>query len=170
MKKTIALLLSFLFLTGCSSPVWETVDDTTEVPAASWLDDVYSVQITVPSDMQCLAACDGWELYSTDDGKFEVETRTFPASDLNTAVEMLTGFPASNLTVLQTERFGFPEYQFAWLTQTEQGSRLCRADLVMNDTECYAVICSTDETASETYAGNIRQIISSFGLYVDEGV
>lgn len=170
MKRVILLLLFLLFLTGCSSPVWETVDDTHEVTAASWLEDAYSIEIGVPQTLSLLDACDGCSVYSNDDGSFEVETRTFLASDLDTAVQMLTGYRAGELNILQTERFDLPEYQFVWVTQTEQGSRLCRADMVANGLEHYAVICSSLEDAGDAYSADVRQVISSFGLYVDEGV
>ena len=170
MKKLILPLLILVFLTGCSSPAWETVDDTHEVSAASWLEEAYSIEIGVPQTMSLLDACAGCSVYSNDDGSFEVETRTFLASDLDTAVQMLTGYRAGDLNILQTERFDLPEYQFAWVTQTEQGSRLCRADMVVDGMEHYAVICSTLEDAGDAYAWDVRQVISTFGLYVDEGV
>ena len=170
MKKLILPLVILVFLTGCSSPVWETVDDTIEVSASSWLEEVYSIEIGVPRAVSLLDTCDDRSIYSNDDGSFEVETWTFLASDLDTAVKMLTGYRADELNILQTERFDLPEYQFAWVTQTEQGSRICRADMVVDGLDHYAVICSTLEGAGDTYASDVRQVISTFGLYTDEGV
>lgn len=170
MKKIILPLMILMFLTGCSSPVWETVDDTVEVTVASWLDEAYSIEVGVPQAMTLLDASDGCSIYTNDDGSLEVETRTFLASDLDTAVQMLTGYRASDLNILQTRRFDLPEYQFAWVAQTEQGSRLYRADMVVDGLDHYAVICSTLETIGDTYEADVRQVISTFGLYTDEGV
>lgn len=170
MKKMLLFVPIFLLLTGCSSPVWETVEDTMDVSAASWVESGYSIDISLPQGMECLCSEPGWEIYSTANGDFEVETRAFLASDLNTAVYMLTGYEASQMNILQTERFDLPEYQFAWVTCTEQGSKLCRADMVMDGTDCYAVVCSSLENAGDLYASETRRVISAFGLYTDEGV
>lgn len=171
MKKMTLVVLMLLLLTGCSQPVWETVDDAyQDVPAASWLENTYTIVTALPQDVTLLERTEGWCVYSNADGSIEVETRTFPASDFAAAAKMISGYDAQKLNVLQTERFGLPEYQFAWVTQTECGQRLCRADLVLDETDCYAVICSTLEEVGDVYAEDIRQVISAFGLYVDEGV
>lgn len=170
MKKLALLIVLCIFLTGCSSPAWETVDDTMDIPVGSWLDQTYSINISVPQEMKLMEETDSWKIYSTDSGHMEVETRTFLASDLDTAVAMLTGFQASELNILQTERFGLPEYQFAWVTHTDRGERLCRADMVVDGMDCYAVVCSILEEAGDSYASDVRQVIATFGLYVDEGV
>ena len=169
--KKVALMLMMLLLSGCAAPVWETVDD--EIPGvedASWVDEAYTVQIGMPSGIALTEERDGWQLYSTADGDLEVETRTFLASDLDSAVRMVSGFEAEELTILQTTRFDLPEYQFAWVAQTERGSRLYRADVVMNGTECYAVVCSRPEDAGNDHDTEIRQVFASFGLFTDEGV
>ena len=171
MKKGLVLLLVLLVLSGCSAPVWETVEDIAPaVPTASMENETYTIEIGVPSSMKLLEAKDGWHIFSTDHGEFEVETRTFLASGVADAVKTLSGYSMEQLTVLETERFDLPEYQFVWLTQTEQGTRLCRADLVVDGMECYAVVCSTMETAGDLYEKDIRRTIATFGLFTDEGV
>lgn len=171
MKKIAVLLLLVLGLTGCSRQAWETVDDEMPAaPAALWMDETYTIQIGVPSDAELLVSKEGWHVFSTDNGAFELETRKFLASGLNDAVKTLSGFSLEQLTVLETRRFDLPEYQFVWVTQTEQGSRLCRADLVMDGADCYAVVCSTLEQAGDTYEEYTRQTIATFGLFTDEGV
>lgn len=171
MNKGIALCLLLVFLTGCSSPVWETVDDAdADAVAVSGADAVYRIETSLPQEMELLVQTDDWCVYSNADGTMEVETRTFPASDVAAAVKMLSGYDSEHLNVLQTERFGLPEYQFAWVSQTECGQRLHRADIVIDGTDCYAVICSTLEQVGNAYADEVRQVIAAFGLYTDEGV
>ena len=170
MKKW-CLGLVFLLLSGCAAPAWETVTD--EIPAvavSSWMEDAYSVQFGVPASASLLEERAGWQVYGTENGELEIETRTFLTSGLESAVRTVSGFESDELTILQTARFGMPQYQFAWVAQTEQGSRLYRANLVLNDTECYAVICSRPEEAGSRYDQEIRRVFSSFGLYTDEGV
>ena len=100
----------------------------------------------------------------------EVETRVFPASDMASAVKVLSGYEEDRLNILQTERFDMPEYQFAWVTQTECGQRLSRADIVIDETACYAIVCSTLEQSGNAHAEDVRQVMATFGLYTDEGV
>ena len=171
MKKIACLLLIVLLLSGCSRPAWETVEDEMpEVPAAQWLDETYTIEIGVPADTELLESKEDWKVYSTQNGEFEVETRKFLASGLGDAVKTLTGYSQEQLTIMETSRFDLPEYQFVWVTQTQQGSRLCRADLVMDGADCYAVVCSTLEQVGTAYEPQVRQAISTFGLFMDEGV
>ena len=171
MKRGIALGFLLVFLTGCSRPVWEMVNDVPEdVVNASSTDAGYQIETSLPQDMEILAQTDEWCIYTNVDGSLEVETRTFPASNIDLAVKVLSGYDAEQLNVLQTERFDLPEYQFAWVSQTECGQWLHRADLVIDGTDCYAVVCSTLEQAGNTYADEVRQVFSAFGLYTDEGV
>ena len=169
--RLIGLVMAFLLLSGCSVPVWETVEDTQPVVAvSSWLQDAYTVQFGVPETVDLLEQKEGWQLYGTADGSLEIETRTFLVSGPDSAVKAVSGFEAEQLTILQMSRFGLPEYQFAWVSQTEQGSRLYRAELVLDGTKCYAVICSRPEEAGDSHDQAIRQVFSSFGLFTDEGV
>ena len=171
MKKGIAMCLLLVFLTGCSSPVWETVDDVSaDAATVSGTDAAYRIETSLPQGMELLGQTDGWSIYSNADGTMEVETRTFPASDIAAAVKLLSGRDPEYLNVLQTERFGLPEYQFAWVSQTECGQQLHRADLVIDGTDCYAIVCSTLEQAGNAYSDEVRQVIAAFGLYSDEGV
>jgi len=171
MKKLVVLALFTLCLSGCSQPAWETVED--QIPAvqtASWLQNTYKIHVGTPENLKILEEQKDWNVYSTNHGDFEIETRTFLSSSAEAAIKELTGIAAENLTILETRRFDLPEYRFAWVTQTEQGSRVCRADLVMDGTDCYAVICSTVEDVANQYDDEIRYVFSTFGLSADEGV
>ena len=121
MKKLICLL-PLLFLTGCSRPAWETVCDTIPSVAALAQDScAYSISLGMPQELQ-LAEQDGrTAIYSTAQGEMEVRTETFFASSSETAISYLTAMEPDALTVLQTERFDLPEYQFVWLSATEKG-------------------------------------------------
>lgn len=169
--KQVVCLICLLLLTGCSGPVWETVNDTIpQEPVAVWQEQVYELQVGVPEEAQLMLQSTDGSLHSTENGELEVETRTFLASDLDHAVRILSGYSAEELTVLGTMRFSLPEYQFAWVSQTDQGARLFRADLIMDGTCCYAVICSSLEDAGDLYAFQARKVFSSFGLAADSGV
>lgn len=158
--KIVALFSILLLLVGCSvqPTAWETVAD---VPASGQGNMEYEIMVGLPET----ALTDESETcrhYETAD--LQVDVWTFFVSDMDTAVRQLSGFEAEKLTVLQTSRFGLPEYQFAWYCQTEEGGRLCRADLVMDGMTCYAVVCSFLEDAGESAWTEARQVLSSFGL------
>lgn len=166
--KLICLLCVLLLLTGCSTvPVWETVDDfSPAIPASTWLDEAYAIQIGLPDHAELTWQTDTCTLYEAE--TMQIMTETFLASDLNTAVRHLSGYDAENLLILETTRFDLPEYQFAWYTQTAEGGNLCRADLVMDGSTCYAVVCTAPE--GENTMDTTRQVFSTFGLSHREAV
>ena len=169
--KTICLAVLCLLLTGCSVPVWETVDDIQPAEQVRvWQEEAYTLQFGVPEGTSLVAQENGYALYSTDNGELEIETRTFLTTGVETAVETLSGFSSDQLTILQTTRFGMPEYQVAGVSQTDPGARLYRADLVLDGSCCYAVVASSLEGAGDYYAFQARQVFSTFGLSENEGV
>ena len=164
MKWWIIMCCLFL-LTGCTAtPVWETVDDSCET-AVQCTD--YDLLLPLPNQAEVIGTRNGDTLYQM--GSMEVMTTTFYAADYQTAVKHLSGYEAENLNILQTFRFDLPEYQFVWYSQSEEGGMVYRADLVMDDMTCYAVVCGAPET-DDTFHDGARQVFSSFGLYVQEQV
>ena len=172
MMKTVCLVcLLALLLSGCAAPVWETVEDVSPaVEAAAWQEDTYTIQLGLPEGAALLEEAGGCRLYGTGDGSLEILTETFLASGLDSAVRHLSGLSAEDLTSLRTQRFSLPEYQFVWYAQSEEGGWLCRADLVLDGLDCYAVVCRSREAGGNGLDDAIRQVFSSFGLFRDEGV
>ena len=169
MKKLLLIVLFCLCLAGCSRTVWESVEDAEAAETASWQDETYLIQLGLPDGVSLLEERDNWKLYGTKNEELEIMTGKFLASDLDNAVQTLSGFGADRLTILEKTKFDLPEYQFAWVTQTDGGCRVCRASLVMDGTDCYAIVCSRPEEDSD-YDRQIRQVFSTFGLCIDEGV
>lgn len=169
--RLICALGVLVLLTGCAKPVWETVDDeVTVLPTALWQETAYEIQLGLPQGLELVEQTENRCFYGVDADGLEVETCRFLAADCDSAIRAVSGFEAEELTILQTRRFDLPEYQFAWVAQTEQGSRLYRADLILDEMDCYAVICSRPEQAGTTLDQEISQVFSTFGLYVDEGI
>ena len=158
------IVICLVFLTGCSAqPVWETVEDG--IPAELPVLQTYEISLDVP--MTFLGGSRKDSLYAC--GSVEVHTTSFYAADLDAAVRQLSGFSAEKLNIVKTHRNVLPEYQFAWYSETEEGGRLYRADLLMDDTLCYAVICSAPETA-EGFHEQARQVFSAFTLSAPEKI
>ncbi len=169
-KKLLVFVGMLGLLTGCgATPTWEYVQDRVmPEEVVCWQEEAYTISLGLPQDCALLKEELGRSVYGKDD--LEVEKRMFLTSGKENAIKTVSGLDASQLTVMETTRFGMPEYQFAWYQEQEQGGRLCRADLIIHDQECYAVICSSAVEAGDSHADEIRQVFSSFGLYTAEGV
>lgn len=154
----LILVWCLLLLTGCGAqPVWETVEDI--IPTDGQILHTYDISLDLP--LTYLGGNDRNCLYAS--GSVEVETTSFYAVGLDEAVRQLSGFLPGQLNMIKTVRNDLPEYQFAWYSETEEGGRLFRADLVMDDTACYAVVCSAPETA-EGFHEQARAVFSAFVL------
>lgn len=162
MRIMVFLAAMCVLLSGCSrAVVWEQVTDTEPAEqVAFWQEEAYALTVAVPPELRMVES----NFYETENGAWQVEIQTFLASDLGSAVRRLSGFETDRLTILQTSRFGLPEYRFAWYSQTAEGGRNYRADLVMDKTVCYAVVSSCSETVGNEYEQQIRQVFASVGL------
>jgi len=170
--KTVVLTMILMFLFGgCSAPVWEHVNDTFPAQAEPvWQKTTYEISLGLPEHIRLLEKNETYALYSSEHGEVEIETIKFLASGTEQAIRKLSGFNADRLTVLQTQRFNLPEYQFAWVSQTEQGTRLYRADLIMDGTCCYAIVCNSLEDAGDYASFEARKVFSTFGLNNSEEI
>ena len=72
------------------------------------------------------------------------------------------------LEVLETRRFGLPEYRFAWASASDEGNYVSQASLVEDGSYYYALIFSVREEMGSAYEGCAEAVFSSFGLYGDE--
>ena len=155
--KWVGMLLFLTMLCGCGAqPVWERVED--ELPAAV---NFYEMNLDLPSDAVLLEEQADCKLYQS--GDLEITTSSFSAQNLQDAVKQLSGFEPQNLNILQTTSGGMEEYQFAWYAETAEGGRIFRADLIMDETRCYAVVCSGPESAGNFHEQS-RQVIAAFSL------
>ena len=169
MKRIALAVLCLMLFSGCAKSTWETVDDTHLSTKVTYLpDQTYKISFELPEDVSLLESTDGWCIYGTVDDGLEVETRQFVASSLSSAVEMLSGFEAEDMSILKLQNDDVSEYRFAWVTNSELGNRICTADLLMHGVECYAIVCSTDETSGTAYSEEVRQIFATYELLSDE--
>ena len=174
MKKAVLLACALgALLCGCAAaePAWETVDDTIVQDTGSYLDSTYTMLFDVPADAQEDALCsgDGRTVYTNAAGDYEIVGQTMLCADADTAVRRLSGFSPENLDVIETTRFGLPEYRFAWYTSGDEGGSLCRADVLLDGTVCYALTFSARERCGSTYDSTAEQVFATLSLFEDEG-
>ncbi len=171
MKKScglIGLCLAAL-LCGCRAEVqWETVDD--EVVAASGpAEEPYIITFGVPDDASLEPLSEEHRnLYVQEDGAYEILSDVITAPNLDEALRAVSGFGADELEVLETRRFGLPEYRFAWASASDEGNYVSQASLVEDGSYYYALIFSVREEMGSAYEGCAEAVFSSFGIYGDE--
>ena len=160
-------------LCGCKPvqlPAWETVSDTV-VEAGSVWDGTYTITVGVPADaVEQDADSEVQKVYRHASGEYELYTRVFLASGVESAIRQLTGCEMEQLCVMETTRFDMPEYRFTWYQPEGETGKLCRADMVMDGEVCYAVVFAVEESVGGKYNQLITEVFSTFGLYYDEGI
>ena len=169
MKIIVLTLMSALLFSGCAHSAWESVCDIqTSVSAVTAPDTSYKQSVSLPDEITLVESKNDWNVYAMDNGAFEIETRKFLASSPDSAFKVLSGFSEENLNALRIQTGDLTEYRFVWVTNSEQGSRIHTADLMMDGMECYSVVCSVNAEESINYQDEIQQVISSYTLVSDE--
>jgi len=170
-KKVVAVLtILTLFLSGCrAEPQWETVSD--EVPAQPvTAQEPCVIQFGVPSDAEKQFQTESRDrsVYVQENGDYEIVSDVITAGSLDDAVRQVSGFSPDDLELVQTTRFGLPEVQFAWSSESDEGGYVSRASLVEDGDYYYALIFSVREGLGDKYRDCAQAVFSSFGLYGDE--
>ena len=177
MKRLLAVFLvpAVLLLTGCAAKqtaVWETVDDVGQGQPVSYLDEAYTMLFDVPQGaaLQSVPGDGEKAVYAQADGEYEIVSEVLLCADADEAIRRVSGFSPEQLAVIETSRFGMPEYQFVWYASGDEGGRLYRADVLVDDLYCYALTFSVREGLGSTYDTTAQQVFASYSLYYDEGV
>lgn len=171
MKKRWLLGLALLpLLSACSAPVtWETVDDPAVVTASAAVEEPYLITFGVPEDVaQPVSGADGGKLYVQEHGEYEIYSEVLSASSRDEAIEMVSGFAPSELEILELERFGLPEYRFAWVSASDEGNYVSQASVVEDGNYFYTLIFSVREEAGDQYDDCAQAVFASFGVYGNE--
>lgn len=148
MKKWICTMAAALLLTGCASqPTMETVADILtepEKPAPR------AISVALPGETAMPAMeSEAGRLYVASD--YEIWVQTMPGGDLDATVEAMSGFPASELTVITTESHGNTRHEFVWATAGEGGDLLGRGVVLDDGNYHYTMtVLRSAETAAKS--------------------
>jgi len=172
MKKLWCLLLAgLLLLSGCAAePAWETVNDENTAAASAEERAPCSIRFGVPEDAaEQMISPDGTRnVYTQAGGDYEIVSEVIPAESLDEAVRHVSGFGADEVQLLETTRFGLPEYRFAWSDESDEGRYVSRASLIRDGSYFYSLVFSVREGLFDKYSDCAAAVFSSFGLYGDE--
>ena len=161
MKFFVLLGLCCLLLTGCGAEMtMETVDDEILEPAAAMQREVL---VELPGEAAMPTMENGSSRYYICED-YEISMETFPAGDLKTAIETLSGFSPEDLTVVKTEAGGADRYDFVWAAQGETGERLGRAAILDDGNYLYTLSVLRDAEDTENTQIVWRTVFESFQL------
>lgn len=171
MKISVILASAVLAVVCCgcaSATTWETVDD--EIIAASGpAEEPYVITFGVPSDVDANPLTDGnRSLYVQEDGDYEILSDVVTAPNADDAIRQVSGFEAGELDVVETTRFGLPEYRFAWVSESDEGAYVSQAAVVEDGSYYYALVFSVREEAGNAYDESAEAVFDSFGIYGNE--
>ena len=165
----LALAMTAL-LCACVSnaPVWETVDDEQQLPASARAPSAIGFAAPDGTVCQSFAEPGAPQVYTAPDGSYEITACVFAAADADAAIERLTGFDAERVEKVATTRFSLPAYDFAWSAAGDEGTRVYRAELLCDESFCYALCFSVPAGSGTKYDSIQDTVFASFGLNDDE--
>lgn len=169
-KILLCSLLAIALLSGCrAEPDWETVDDGDVLQVSASVEPPYIITYSIPDDasMEPLSARN-CSLYVSENGDYEIFSDALSAASLDDAIRQISGFGETELSVLETTRFGLPEYRFAWASSSDEGEYVSQASLLKDGSYYYALVFSVRQGLSGKYDDCAEAVFSSFGIYGDE--
>lgn len=162
MKRWIILLVIVFLLTGCSNELdFESVQD---VYAPQELTASACLAVSLPEAEHTELELDGAKLCVYED--FEVMILTLPSGNLDATLQEISGYDASELTVMNTVEGVNRRYDTIWASAGEGGDLVGRATVI--DDGCFhyviAVMAKAENAGSLTEDWN--QLFSSVSLEV----
>lgn len=171
MKKIVIWFLLLIgMLSGCAKeePVLFIVTD--EIMAENDGHLQYNIQVRLPDDtVEAVSSLtDKTRMFEAADGKYYIITQVLENCNAEEAIKNITGFDAEKIGALCTQMQAMPEYRFSWCAEGENGMLSCTGVVVEDDHNCYCLEFFVQEQYAKECAQVREQIMSSFGLYLDE--
>lgn len=160
MRKVIVILLCMGLLTGCSTPVYETLGDIEHVSAT--LPDQAEMVLQLPADAALLSWSGEDAMYLC--GEYAIALQILPGGDLDATLQSITGFSGESLTVMEKICGDHKQYEAVWTAAGEGTDTVCRG-MVIDDGSyhyCLTAMADADEAGQLKEAWN--QLFASFCL------
>ena len=161
MKRICLLLLVSVLLCGCGQQtVYETVNDTDAVPVMA---PNYKIQVQLPEETASpVMESEGEILYRCEN--YSVMVLRLEGGDLDRTLREVTGMDPSGLTVLKTQRDGFPCYRLAWSAAGEQTQQVCRCIIMDDGSNHHAVTVMADYEKADSLDAQWTHVLNSVCL------
>ena len=147
-------------ITGCSTPVYETMGSVVHVgqqedtPRSVLLDIPQEATVLTVSGTDMLYACDGYTM----------SLQNLPAGDLAATVQTLSGYSPDRLTVVQSRCGDHDRYDWVWVAAGEGGDVLCRAAVLDDGKFHYSLCVMAQAGAVPDLSQNWNDLFASFCL------
>lgn len=125
-----------MFLGGCAAQeTMETLGDTLDVAVSA---ETHQIQLVLPAQAASpTVESDTDRLYQCD--TYDIRVQTFPGGDLGASIRTVSGYEMDTLTVLETEKEGYPCYEFVWVSAGEKGDLVGRGMILADGDSHYCV-------------------------------
>lgn len=146
MKRLWIMILLLVMLTGCGAKqTLETVEDVyaTQRPA-----DRKTVSLDLPDDAVLAMANGDKKLYFCNG--YEIYIETFSSGNLDTTLQILTGYERSALTVMELSAEDTMRYECVWTAAAETGDMVGRT-VVLDDGNyhyCLSILSVAEEAGA----------------------
>ena len=162
MKKIVMGLMLALLLSGCGAEeTLETIAD--DIPAQVVSASPAKISVRLPDNAAAPVLESGAEqVYLGEDYEIAIETRA--SGDLSGTITALTGFDASQLTVMHTQSGGVQRYEFVWACAGEKGDRLGRGVVLDDGSYHYCMSVLRDAEPEKKSQVVWSDVFASFSL------
>lgn len=161
MKKVVCLLCVCFFLTACASEeTFETISDELVLDVASPLREVL---IALPEEaVMPVSETDTGAWYHC--GGYELMLQTLPGGDLDATLQAVSGYTASELTLIRTTPGDYKRCDLVWSCMGEQGEQVGRAAVLDDGHYHYVLSVLTDAESAGQCSEAWEDIFSSYAL------
>lgn len=160
MKRWMVLPVLMALLTGCSSEnAFESVED---VYAPQELTASACLAVSLPEAEHTELELDGAKLCVYED--FEVMILTLPSGNLDATLQEISGYDASELTVMNTVEGVNRRFDTTWASAGEGGDLVGRATVIDDGSFHYAISVMAKAENAGSLSDDWNQLFSSVSL------
>lgn len=163
MKKVLLFVMVAVFLGGCAAePVYETIgnamEDTLPVGAPG------TIELTLPEDaeMQVIDGESGSKSYRI--GDMELWTQVCEGGDISDTLEQVTGIRSDALTVMEYQLDEMSCNEIAWITNTDEGSLVCRTAVLDDGNYHYCISLMMPEENAQELSTSFSEIMDGVSI------
>lgn len=161
MKKWWVLLCCSLFLTGCATQTFETMNDELLQPVMAEVGEI-SLSLPPEASTQTMLGSDSDKLYFCDG--YTAAVQIMDRGDLDKTSRRLCGFGVDSLNILQTASNGQKRYDWVWTSVGEGGDAVGRAAVIDDGKYHYCVSLLADASMTGELENQWSKILNSFSV------